>query len=222
MKLFFREHLLLFFFYVIQLTLVVIIFWFSEYRSFSVLMVYLCYRYVRYRTYYQRLTKFPEKLEETVTPLSDASVPKKLQQLLEVQYRLYKDKLYQYQAKQEKHLAFVNLWVHQMKTPLSVISLILQEETSPALEQIREETEKVASGLEMILYTSRLDAFEKDFQVEQINLAALLKQVLKENKRLFIKHKIFFEIVMVLDFGSNGYVSYHVKPLESGKELERW
>ncbi|WP_169818277.1 sensor histidine kinase [Shimazuella kribbensis] len=202
MKLFLREHLVLFFFYLKQLTIVAIVFWFGEYRNFSslfyavflsisVLIIYLFYRYVRYRTYYQRLTKLPVKLEETVTPLSDASVPKKLQHLLETQYRLYKDKLYQYQAKQEKHLAFVNLWVHQMKTPLSVISLIFQEENSPVLEQIREETEKVSNGLELILYTSRLDAFEKDFQVEQIELASLLKQVLKENKRLFIKHKIF-------------------------------
>lgn len=32
---------------------------------------------------------------------------------------------------------------------------------------------------------------------------------------------LFFEIGMVL-YGSNRYVSYHIKPLEAGKELERW
>jgi two-component system, OmpR family, sensor histidine kinase YxdK len=216
MKLFLREHLPLMMMFFIQLTTVSLIFWFGEYQNvwtfsyaiflgITYLVIYLLYRYVRYHSYYQRLTHPPRTLEETVSPLSDATVAHKLQQLLEAQYRLYQEQLYHYQTKQEEHLTFVNLWVHQMKTPLSVISLILQEETSPAFENIQDEVEKVSSGLEMILYVSRLDAFEKDFQVEKLNLSSLMLQVLQENKRLFIKHKIYpdFQVEKTLAVNSD-------------------
>lgn len=204
MKLFLREHLVLIWFYLSQLLIISLIFWLGEYQntwtlsyaiflSVACLVAYLSYRFLRYRAFYQRLETIPNKLEETITPLSDATVAKRLHQLLEAQYRLYQEQIHYYQAKQEEHLTFINLWVHQMKTPISVISLILQEETSTTLESIRDEIDQLASGLEMILYVSRLDAFEKDFHVEQLALSSLLLKILQENKRLFIKHKVFPE-----------------------------
>ncbi len=189
---------------------------YAIFLSISCLGVYLIYRYVRYHAYYQRLTKLPNTLEETVSQLSDATVAKRLQQLFETQYHLYKEQIHHYQAKQEEHLAFVNLWVHQMKTPISVISLILQEETSTSFENIRDEIDKVASGLEMILYVSRLDAFEKDFQVEQLHLSSLLLQILQENKRLFIKHKIFPELQIedtLIVYSDEKWLSFVIKQI---------
>ncbi|MCH5583983.1 sensor histidine kinase [Shimazuella sp. AN120528] len=201
MKLFLREHLVLIFLYLLQLAAISLVFWYGEYQNswivsyalflgLACLICYLLYRYIRYRAFYQRLTHLPKTLKETVMSLSDATIAKKVQQLLVTQYRFYQEQLQRYQVKQEDHLAFVNLWVHQMKTPLSVISLILQEQASPAFDSIRDEIEKVSSGLEMILYASRLDAFEKDFRVEKLNLSSLLKRILHENKRLFIQHHI--------------------------------
>lgn len=201
MKLFLREHLVLILLQLVQLFMVTLIFWYGEYQNSWIVLYalflgcacligYLLYRYVRYRDFYYRLTHLPKTLDETVMSLPDTTIARKVQQLLVTQYRFFKEQLYRYQVKQEDHLAFVNLWVHQMKTPLSVISLILQEEASPVFDSIRDEIEKVTSGLEMILYVSRLDAFEKDFRVEQLGLASLLKRVLHENKRLFIQHHI--------------------------------
>ena len=55
---------------------------------------------------------------------------------------------------------FINLWVHQMKTPLSVIQLHIQNNPGDELVQnIKEESEKLDRGLNMALYFARLDSF---------------------------------------------------------------
>ena len=44
------------------------------------------------------------------------------------------------QEKNNDHLTFMNQWIHQMKTPLSVIELITQDEVDSRFESINEET----------------------------------------------------------------------------------
>ena len=41
--------------------------------------------------------------------------------------------------KNNDHLTFMNQWIHQMKTPLSVIELITQDEVDSRFESINEE-----------------------------------------------------------------------------------
>ena len=57
----------------------------------------------------------------------------------------------------------MNQWIHQMKTPLSVIELITQDEVDSRFESINEETDRLKKGLEMALYVARLEAFNKIF-----------------------------------------------------------
>ena len=40
----------------------------------------------------------------------------------------------------------MNQWIHQMKTPLSVIELITQDEVDPRFESINEETDRLKKG----------------------------------------------------------------------------
>ena len=40
----------------------------------------------------------------------------------------------------------MNQWIHQMKTPLSVIELITQDEVDPRFESINEETDRLKRG----------------------------------------------------------------------------
>ena len=45
--------------------------------------------------------------------------------------------------KNNDHLTFMNQWIHQMKTPLSVIELITQDEVDSRFESINEETDRL-------------------------------------------------------------------------------
>lgn len=97
--------------------------------------------------------------------------------------------------KGKKRVRFLTQWAHQMKTPVSVIDLELQkarrEGTSPLVESLLEENERLARLLQMLLNVSRLDEFDSDLRVEAVDLAALVRRVVNENRRAFIAHRVF-------------------------------
>lgn len=81
-----------------------------------------------------------------------------------------------------------------MKTPLSVIELITQEENGEVFESIVEEVDQMQYGLEMVLYMARLQTFEQDFYVERVSLQEIVQEVIRENKRLFIRSYVYPEV----------------------------
>ena len=55
--------------------------------------------------------------------------------------------------------------------------------------------EKLSNGLEMALYTLRVNDFHEDFKVEEINLLEILRSVINENKNAFIVNSIYPKII---------------------------
>jgi signal transduction histidine kinase len=78
-----------------------------------------------------------------------------------------------------------------MKTPLAVIDLILQKQQNQESNDISYELDRMKKGLEMVLYTSRLSTFDRDFYAEQLNLESMVRAVISDLKRLFIRKKLF-------------------------------
>jgi two-component system OmpR family sensor kinase len=106
----------------------------------------------------------------------------------------------QEQIKQkEQYELLIHQWVHQMKTPVSVISLLIQEgkrtfSNEPMkdyLKEIEEENDRFRRGLEIILHGARLQRFSEDVKSERVDLINLVKQVINEEKKQFIKRFIY-------------------------------
>lgn len=124
------------------------------------------------------------------------------QKLLSQLYTVFQQIIHNYQAKQDQHLYFMNQWVHQMKTPVSVMNLTLQEaldlnssvEIRPTLVSLEEEVGKLAHGLEMILYTARINEFELDFKAQQVELITLIREVINQHKKSCIRIGVFPKI----------------------------
>lgn len=123
--------------------------------------------------------------------------------LLTNNYMIYESKLDKYRKMTKTQMDFNNRWIHQMKTPVSVIKLILENESDQNIdedrkksyESIEEEIEKLYHGLEMALYTLRVNDFEKDFIVEEVDLINVVRNVVNENKNAFIVNSIYPKIV---------------------------
>lgn len=157
--------------------------------------VFLLYRYFSQKCLYDKLTKMPATLEDTLSSAGTAPVAEGINRLLGVQYNLYQEEIQMYKRKQREHLTFIHQWVHQMKTPISVIHLILQEkEGEPYIENIREELDRISRGLNMALNMARLDSFEHDFVVETVSLPSLIAEVVNEQKRYFIRKRVYPEV----------------------------
>ncbi|AIQ48908.1 membrane protein [Paenibacillus sp. FSL R7-0273] len=202
MKLFIREHLLLIAVQLIQFGAIISIYWLDGYRQLPValyavfigfffLACYLVHQYVTRRRFYLRLSRPLDSLDEAYQKIEEAPVSKALEELLHSHYRHTMQQLTTMKKQQEQHLSFIDQWVHQMKTPLSVIELTVQNMDEPEFASIREELERMRSGLHTVLYMARLRAFEKDFNIRQVVLPQLIHEVLHEHKRQFIRNRIY-------------------------------
>ncbi len=205
MKLFFRQHLPLITFSLFQIALVLLVFWFAGFKNIMIisyaaflgiciLVAYLVYRFVSQSVFYAKLTNPPETLKESIAKTDHTPLASAMDELIIKQYRQYQDQLVKWEEKQQARITFMNQWVHQMKTPLSVIELIIQGEDDPRFESIAEETLRLRKGLEMALYTSRLDTFTEDFYVEEMTLIEVVDKVITENKQFFIRNYVYPEL----------------------------
>lgn len=205
MKLFLREHIPFIGFSIIQLFVILSVYWLDGYNHLSTalysvflgvcfLIGYLTYRYYSHRRFYNKLSNPSNSLHESLQEMDSTPVSVALKRVLETQYNQYQQQLKAWEYKQKEHLTFLNQWVHQMKTPLSVIELITQEEDGESFESIVEEVDRMKYGLEMVLYMARLETFEQDFYVERVSLQDIVQEVIYENKRLFIRSYVYPEV----------------------------
>lgn len=204
-KLFWREQFPLILFSVVQIFVVLLVFWFDGYdhpltASYAIflglfiLSGYLLYRYYSHRRFYKQLSRPMRSLDESIQHHESAPLPAALSRLMEEQYRQYRNQMQEWERKRKEHLFFMNQWVHQMKTPLSVIEMITQEEDNENYKSISEESDRLRRGLEMVLYMSRLETFEQDFSVEPVSLLEMVKEAVHENKRYFIYSHVYPEV----------------------------
>ncbi|WP_042147342.1 sensor histidine kinase [Paucisalibacillus sp. EB02] len=202
MKLYLREHFLLILVQLIQCFLLIGLFWLDGYRGVGVsiyaifltlllLAAFLIYRYISRRNFYQRIEKPMESLDSSLEVTESAPISVALDQLLISQYRLYQEEIQKAEDRQDEHLMFMDRWVHQMKTPLSVIELTAQDLDEPESSSIREETERMRNGLNTVLYMARLRTIAEDFQIKPVTLSKLVHEVNQDNKRFYIRNEVY-------------------------------
>ncbi|MFM1651892.1 sensor histidine kinase [Brevibacillus sp. B_LB10_24] len=168
------------------------------------LLTGLFWDYFRQKAFYRSVNSVlsdPKPDLETITRIQRGITHEQqvLLQILQDQHMDFMSKLTQYRKQQDFHHDFTNQWVHQMKTPVSVIDLLIQQskELQPApplqelLQSIREENERITYGLEMMLHTARLDKFELDLHVKQLDLLQLVRRVVNRYKKACIRWSIY-------------------------------
>ena len=111
--------------------------------------------------------------------------------LLKEQYNLFQQHIQEAEHGQEEHLLFMDRWVHQMKTPLSVIELMAEDLDEPDSSNMREETERMKTGLSTVLYMARLRTIEQDFHIKPVVLEQIVHEVNQENRRFYIRNQVY-------------------------------
>lgn len=202
MKLYVREHRLLLLIQLVQFIVITGLFWLTGYRDVAMILYaflissfifvsYFIYYFLTRRKFYERIETEMETIDEVLQELDDSPVSEGLKLLLSRQYNLYKQEITELEVRQQEHLIFMDRWIHQMKTPLSVIDLMATDLDEPLSSDMREETERMKTGLNTVLYMARLRTIEQDIQIKQVDLVNLIREVNQEHKRFYIRNKVY-------------------------------
>ncbi|GAK43016.1 hypothetical protein TCA2_5510 [Paenibacillus sp. TCA20] len=201
-KLFLREQTPLIFIYCIQLAVITFVYWLGGFKDWSIALYaallsgalfasYLTYRYLTHRRFYMRLSEPVTSVEEITYTSEHAPLAESLQQLMLSHNRVYQTRLLGDMEQLDQHIHFIHQWVHQMKTPLSVLHLMNQGRDDEESAAMGDELDRMRKGLDMVLYAARLDSFEHDLYIESVSLNTLVRSVTSEQKRLFIRNHVF-------------------------------
>lgn len=201
-KLFIKEHISYIFFDLILVLFILLLYWLDGFSNidtavYSIIIsliltiTFLCMRYIMRQSFYKKVLQLPKKMEDALqhnakTPENNAS-----EKYIHELYKIYQLEVQALYAQQNRHLQFMNQWVHQMKTPISVLELLLQEDGELDKTSVQEEVDRLKHGLETVLMNARLDTFEEDMKIEQVALRPLVSAVINENKRLFIANHVY-------------------------------
>ncbi|AUN16442.1 HAMP domain-containing histidine kinase [Clostridium botulinum] len=156
-----------------------------------ILVCFLFFRYYKNKDVYRFLDEGLNNLDESFLDLGNSVLGEGISNILKKEHNLYEAETIKHNKVYNDHLTFINQWVHQMKTPLSVIQLQMQEyEGEEPFDSMKVEISKLNRGLNMAMYFARLDSFQKDFIVEKFSLYNLVMSKVNEEKQIFIKNRI--------------------------------
>lgn len=85
--------------------------------------------------------------------------------------------------------SYYTLWVHQIKTPIAAMDLLLQAGPDRSTE-MEIELQKIAQYVDMVLQYLRLDSTAKDLVLQRCQLDAVVRQTVRKYAKLFILKKI--------------------------------
>ncbi len=100
------------------------------------------------------------------------------------------EEINRYKRLQEEYREYIELWVHEVKTPISSSRLVAQNNKSEATESMSEELDRIEAYVEQVLFYSRSSTVEKDYIIKEISLQKVCYDVLKKNSRQFIQNRI--------------------------------
>jgi len=161
--------------------------------------------YYAKRDFYQKLLSVFNELDQKNLIAEMVSPPGFLEGdiLSEVLYGCNKamlEKIRTYKQLQEEYREYIELWVHEIKTPIASSRLIAQNNESEAMKSLIEEVSKIEGLIDQVLYYSRSNNVEKDYLIREVSLERLCYDVLRKNALLFIQNKVSVVLDGLIDY----------------------
>lgn len=91
---------------------------------------------------------------------------------------------YRYRLEEVKD--YIELWVHEVKIPLSTIELMLHNDVSPLHRRLGEQTSKITAYIEQVLYYIRAENAEKDYLIRNSSIKDISGNAIRNNKESFL------------------------------------
>ncbi|MFC6170199.1 sensor histidine kinase [Loigolactobacillus jiayinensis] len=111
----------------------------------------------------------------------------------------HQQSLEQLRQAQQDQKEFIASWVHDIKVPLAALQMLNETYQAQLPEkanyQLTDELTRIDHYVEQVLYYSRLDAFSKDYLIQEYALAPIINQVVSENATYFLHKQIHFQLV---------------------------
>lgn len=160
---------------------------------------FFIYDYLRKSKRYNILLKKLYELDKKyfisdVTSSEDFLEDKILNEIIEKSTKSMKDDIGEAIRNVTEYKEYIELWVHEIKTPIATCRLLIENNENKVTESIEEEILKVENYIEQVLFYARSNAVEKDYLIKEINLKSSINSVIRKNANILIAKGIKVDI----------------------------
>lgn len=175
----------------INLNVIIII---SVLYFISIFSIYF-YEYVKRKSFLQNLHDSINSLDEKYLLSEILTDPSQCEfkdyiDILRQCNKSMNDKINSIDLRENEFREYIELWVHEVKTPISSAKLTIENNKNSVTESIEEDIRKVEYYIEQALFYARSGNVEKDFLIKKVNLERLVNTSIKKYSKLLIKHKV--------------------------------
>ncbi len=195
--------------YILVVVIIFFILYVFEYNIFIIFdiifllcligVVNLSYDYFRRKKFYDKLKNLLVSIDNKCLIHEMLTEPSFLDGkiLLEALYETNKyklDEIERFKLKNQDLQEFIEMWVHEIKTPLASANLIMENNYNYVNADINKELAKVNDYVEQMLFYARSATVEKDYLVKQVSLEAIVNKVILRYKQDFLLKKIVLNL----------------------------
>lgn len=163
-----------------------------------VFFILLLFQWVKYEKRIGRV----QSLNPTKNHFFDDVLIDNLDEAYTIQYRELEESFERFReetrTKEKEQIDYFTLWLHQIKTPISVISLILQqsEDESKEKQQLEQELIYLNNYTHMALNYLKLEETGKELELAEIKVKDVVKEIIKSYSLLFIYNEISLDLAL--------------------------
>lgn len=112
---------------------------------------------------------------------------------------------------------YFTMWVHQIKTPISAMRLLLQTSEQEEKAELEDQLFKIEQYVDMVLQYIRMKESNRDFVFETQNCDEIIKQAVRKYSKSFIRKKItlIYEPVNISTVTDEKWLSFVIEQILS-------
>ena len=166
---------------------------------FLPLLIYIIIEYIKYKKYFDNIENvlkcldkkylLPEVIEEP-----NSIIGEEVNDILKEISRDMHEQVKYYRNMQEEYREYIEMWVHEIKTPIASSKLLIENNYNDLTRKIDIQIDRIENFVEQVLYYSRSDEVGKDYIIKKVELLPLVKNVIRKNQRDFISKRIRLQL----------------------------
>ncbi len=149
--------------------------------------------YVRFRREHEKRLAALENILVLTDPLPEADTPAEadFRAMAERMKAAYGALATDTARTRQEHLDWYAAWVHQIKTPIAVLQMMLQGEDTPEHRAMEAELFRIRQYAQMALTYLRLDEGAGDLVIRSVALDGLIRQAVRKYAPQFVRKKLY-------------------------------
>ncbi|MCX0395426.1 sensor histidine kinase [Clostridium perfringens] len=159
------------------------------------LLTYHIFDYLRKKQYYDEIKENMESLDKKyliseVIEEGTFTESKLIYDVICKSNKAMNDEIGEFKRGINDYREYIELWVHEIKTPIATCKLLIENNESPLTESIGEEVCKLENYIDQALFYTRSNTIEKDYIIKEMSLSSCVNKVLNNNADSLIKKRV--------------------------------